>query len=226
MDTELLLALGFVIFFVAIIALGIGLSRRSRGQRDQAMTARGFRPLAALPPELAAGLAELNPVTTARNIYRLDRAAYLLYLVEWAGAKDSGDVSDQHSAVLTSPDLRLPHFAIFPRLDSLLPAGWMGNLAQSLVNRSLVHTGLHPVELENQPVFERYYTLLGQDDAAMADFFTLERCNRLANTRYFSITGKGNLLTFSRLDTAARRGTQPADDLLEGAQLLFAVFRE
>ncbi len=222
---ELLLAI-FIVFFIAVFGGAIYFMLRQVRQRRQAIIARGLTPQKPPDPALVQRMRRLRPDVRVENVYCLERGAYRLYLFELWSSQSSDDSPSSYNAVaLISPDFRLPRF----NLTANIRVRGLGKLMAWGMNQYMRRYHLQRFTFPESPVFDQEYVLLGQDEPALRDWFTLERLNRLATAaQHFMIEGQDDLLTFTRADTQFRSTSDVSriDALLEGAAVLYAIFRD
>ena len=222
---ELLLAL-FIVFMVVLFGGGIYFSIRQTRQRRQAILERGLTPQK--PPDAAfvAAMQRLKPDERVENVFHQDRGGFRLYLFELWSARSSDDSGRSYNTLaLVTPDFHLPRFTLVPNVH-LRGLSWLMNWG---MQEAMRRYGLQRFTFPESQVFDQEYVLLGQDELALRQFFTLERLNRLATAcQNFAVEGQDDLLTFMRADLQSRSRTDAAqlDALLSGAAVLYAIFRD
>lgn len=129
-----------------------------------------------------------------------------------------------HQAVLVSPDLKLPRFTLFPRMQGT-------GLTAAMTNKALAWVGsqfpVHPA-FPDAPEFDARYMVWGNDEAALREFFTPARLARLAETEELQVEGDGDALHFSRVPFARLKQTyaDKLQEVLRNAKTLHDIFKD
>jgi hypothetical protein len=225
MEPETLMAVGFLSFFILLIGLMFWMARRQNARIRDVMFARGLVAVKPVDPDLLERVRGLHAQARLSQVYRLNRAAYQFFIFEldFAYSRD-GESSSQTQAAVQSGDLCLPRLVLIPSLKLPVIGGWVEKILQG----ALARNDFVRVTFPEHPTFDENYLLLGPDEAALRQFFTLERLNRLAELKNFTLDGLGDLLIFSRFDPQVRGNLDDGhlSMLQDGASALFAVFRE
>jgi hypothetical protein len=217
----------FILFLVAMVGGGIYLSVHQTRQRRQTILDRGL--VAQKVPDLALvqAMQRLKPDTRLERVYKQDRGAYQLYLFElWSLNRASDDSPRSYNTMaLISPDFHLPRFMLAPQIQSRL----LNKVLSWGLMKLMQSSGLKPITFTDNPLFDREFMLMGQDEPAIRQFFDLERINRLSTAaKNFMVEGQDDLLTFMLGDLQKNPQSNYAqlDSLIEGVGVLYAIFRD
>jgi hypothetical protein len=218
-----LIFVGFLLIFAAVIYAMFTSAKRERERKLLAAQALGFSPLEvdpALVEKIAAvyrGLHDTAGRYELRNVSRKpfnDGECYLFDLVH-VGKHDNSYPETQAVAIF-SPALRLPRFALLPKLD-------MEGAAARLANQAIewLVSKLGPrVSFPGCPDFERRYLVGAPNPQAVSDFFTPAMLNYLAHTSQFTIRADQDGFIFSFGSTSQQKKL----DLPREVQSAFDVY--
>ena len=129
-----------------------------------------------------------------------------------------------HQTVLISPDLKLPRFTLFPRMQG-------AGITAAMTNKALAWVGsqfpVHPA-FPDSPAFDAKYMIWGNDEGALREFFTPARLARLAETEELQVEGDGDALHFSRVPFARLKQTyaEKLQEVLHNARTLHDIFKD
>lgn len=189
-DNALLVTAAIIAGTFLLIGLLVWLAMRYEKKRTlqwmEAGNALGFESLSVFPTDLdgvMGGFVLLNTGRdrTASNIVRrqADQLDVVIYDYRYTvGSGKAVDTPHQTVVLFHSPEIQVPRFI-------LKPEGWLNKIGELF--------GGKDIDFDEAPEFSKKFVLSGDDEAAIREFFNLERMELLT--------------TFSKLCMEARPGT-------------------
>jgi hypothetical protein len=200
MDTIIILIIiGFVLLFGAVLVYSIRSNAKARARKEEAAQAAGFTPLPSPPPEICARIIELHekPGRTRFKLQNLstksfpDGEMYLFDLEETSG-EDNTQLAAQ-DVLIVSQYLQMPRFSLVPRLEA---GGKLGEVANRVLEWAATRQGKR-IELTGHAEFDRRYWVTGPDREAIDRFLTPNRLEGFASTQYYDLEAGGDAFAFS-----------------------------
>lgn len=196
-----LIIIAFLLIFVATLAWIITANRKAQAQLQETAHTLGFQPIEP-SPELVAQITGVyrrhRPQVEYRlkNVYQRrmpDGDMFLFDLVDASG--EDGNRNEQQSLAVVSPDLKLPHFLLFPRAEL---AGLAGSLANRLLEWAASQAG-EPLEFPDAPGFGERYLLASLEPEQARSFFHPSLLQQLAQTRQGAVQAWGQVFIYSQI---------------------------
>ncbi|MFZ6027715.1 MAG: hypothetical protein ACOYYS_08375 [Chloroflexota bacterium] len=155
--------------FVVMVILAVASGRKQAEQSQQAAETLGFTPLEPPPAAIAERLLPLHQkgyhkILEIRDLHRQNHPGCTLYLYDVWDVSDAGHDRDAAAVIaLVAPDLDLPHFLLFPKVDVV---GWAGSMANQFIEKLI---GLHArvIDFDERPNFSQRYLVSGDDEVAV-----------------------------------------------------------
>lgn len=225
-----LIAVGFIVLFAILVGLAVVATRKQASARRQRMLDIGFAPVEPPDPELVERVTVLRrrrspKGTRVTNVFRKEGDGYRLYVLDAVSVGSDEDSTSQENVVLISPHLRLPAFALVPKLEI---GGFVAAAANQLLAR-LLSRAMPAVEVPTHPEFTRRYSLFGDSPEEVRSALTDEALTHLAETGGCALEAHGDTLVVGRLPMGGK-GAGPAEGQLEEslreAVILFDLLRE
>jgi hypothetical protein len=215
-----------VAFIVASVLWSKWEVKRRREMMARQVAEFGLEPVPEDDPDLLQRWQRLernrvNPPRIALAWKRDDSLGRLYVLELWMDNQNERKLQGEHLLVV-SPRLGLPRFGLFPKVD--LPR-LIAPLARGFRDHVLGSLGL--VAFEDHPEFERGYSVVGQDPAAIRQFLTEPRLRELARLPYRRLEADGNMFSYARSEPESRKVLKPWSSLrerIEEAQALGRIF--
>ena len=183
MNTHLLIAFGLLLLFGLLISYAVQYSKKKEEQRQQTVRSMGFTAI-----ETSATLTDRinqfyswdksSSQTTLSNVFHKTLPDGEMYLF---GLNDSD--TEQQTIAILSPDLSLPKFMIFPRIE-------MDNAAGKLVNKALIWAISRvetPLEFPEVPEFQERYMVSSPNPDSARRFLDANLLRQLTQTKQYVI---------------------------------------
>jgi hypothetical protein len=172
-----------------LIWLSVRYEKKRTQQLMEAGQALGFEPLSILPTDLdgvTGGFVLLNTGRdrTASNIVRrqADQLDVVIYDYRYTvGHGKSTQTPHQTVVLFRSPAIQAPRLI-------LKPEGWLNKIGELF--------GGKDIDFDEAPEFSKKFVLAGDDEAAIREFFTLERLELLTTFHKLCIEAQPETLLF------------------------------
>jgi hypothetical protein len=217
----LALLAGFILWIVRRV-------NRDQERRRRMFMEYGFRSV----PERSADLAERMKILhhhwsghhSVDKVKLKSEWGYELFLFDLRDSSRNSARLDQDQAVMVSPELKLPRFTMFPKVEGT-------GLVATLVNRAMTWAASKfavQITFPEVPGFDARYAVWGNDEAAVRSCFSHSRLERMAEAREWLVEGSDDGLLFSRMSCRQTRRTdvEKLQDILQNAKILFDIFKE
>ena len=205
----LALAVGGLVAF--LIYKGVAAAREKEEEKRRGRRALGFEPLSPPPTEVAEPILALHKGKKMGDVFERKGSADRLYLFDLTN--QSGDSSPRETIAIFSRRLRLPRLTIFPRLEGDGRLAALGNF----VLKKLAQRGGRAVDLSHLR-FARRHFVSGPDEAAIRQFLTEGRLDRLAEMEHMAVAGEGGLFTCQRVQIGRRKRRADRTEVSESVQ--------
>jgi len=256
MGSDAVIASSIVAVVVLAVILAVRSTRRAKANRMQLQQALGLTPVEPTA-ELTSRVNRLYH-TTRRTVgddpgtYMLrnvtgrsmgDGALFVLDVIETSGTEDN--LSESQTILIASPDLELPPFVMFPRVDV---DGALRSFANRVIDWVVSKWG-DPVGFPDSPEFERRYVVSSTDQEATRMFLARrggesapersrqeaarpnerapagELLRGLAETRLLTVHAAGDTFTVSRVELARKPALPLLEERINEALAVFSLFR-
>ncbi len=221
MNTNFLIVLGIIFIFGLLVYFAVQYGKKRAEQRRQIVQSLGFTPV-----ENSASLADrINEFyswdksssrTTLSDVFRKTIPDGEIYLFDL----EDSDSEKQVLAVL-SPDLSLPKFRIFPRIDMDSAAGKLVNKALTWVI-SKIET---PIEFSGVPEFHKQYMVSSSDPDSARRFLDANLLRQFAGMQQCVIQAGGNMFIYSSYQTQTPLTHAALSQRIDQAMSVFRILR-
>ena len=220
--------LGLIALIAALLVWAVRTARKREEERRRVTQEFGFREAPERAEELAARMKILHHHWSDHhgldNLKGKTEWGYELLLFDLCDSSGDSVGREPDQAVCLSPDLRLPRFTIFPKMEG---TGVMASMTNKALGWVASRFAVHPA-FPDAPEFDAKYLIWGDDEAALREFFTPARLGRLAETEEIQLEGSGDALLFSWVPYHQVKKTyaEKLQYLLQNGRVLFDIFKD
>jgi hypothetical protein len=232
MGSDAVIASSIVAVVVLAVIFAVRSTRRAKVNRLQLQQALGLTPVEPTA-ELTSRVNRLYHTTrrtvgddpgtyVLRNVSgrsMSDGALFVLDVIETSQTEDN--LSESQTILIASPDLELPPFVMFPRVDV---DGALPGFANRVIDWVVSKWG-DPVGFPDSPEFERRYVVSSTDQEATWAFLAGELLRGLAETRLLIVHAAGDTFAVSRVELARKPALPLLEERINEAVAVFSLFR-
>jgi len=218
---------GVFLLIAGLIVWAVRAGKNKLAERKQLFLEFGFQEVPERASELTERMTTLHHHWTQRHSVedpkRKSEWGYEMILFDLRDSSGDSTHTDFDQALLLSPDLKLPRFTLFPKMQGTGFLAGMANKAMAWVAAKFAVQAAFP----DFPEFDAKYIVWGDDEAALRGYFSSSRLGRLAQTQELQLEGNVNGLLFSRA-AHKRTGRITAEKLrilIEDGKNLFDIFK-
>jgi hypothetical protein len=136
-----------------------------------------------------------------KNVFRKSVPEGLMFLFDLINISgDEGGQTETQLVAVISPELNLPHFALFPQADV---QGWAAGVANRVMKMAIGHSAAL-LEFSENPDFQKKYLLATWESETARRFFDPQVLAGMAQTRLLNVYARGNLFILSSLDPSLK----------------------
>lgn len=220
MEPGILFVLIFITLFGLLVYISVRNERKRKQSHQQRLQALGFTP--ANPDlELFDRLMGFQSRANQRklevlNVFEksgLDHVLYMFDMKDHSG--NESDIIFEAGLAVLSPYLHMPRFTLSYRIEE---SGRMAQFANMVLDKLNRQQGKRVI-FESHPEFNQRYTVTGEDEQAIRQFFAPDRLARLNATRYWMVQAEGDLFMFDQFSYEPDKRRVEKPDLEEKMRL-------
>jgi len=223
----LYIILGIVALIAAFVVWVYRAAKKQQQERRRLIQEFGFQEAPERTRDLTERMKTLHHHWTEHHgldgVKRKSEWGYELLLFDLQDSSGDSTHTESDQGVLIAPDLKLPRFTMFPKMQGTGLVAAMTNKALGWIASRFAVQATFP----DAPEFDAKYLVWGDDEAALRECFSPARLARLAETEELQAEGSGDALLFSRVPFHRVKQTyeEKLREILQNAKLLFEIFK-
>jgi len=225
--SSLLIVLIFVLAFGLIAYFSYQSNRNQTQAKQQLAQSLGFAPFTP-DSALTAKITRLYYRPGAQNRYELrsvyrkvmpDADVFLFDLLDKSSDEDSW--TENQAVAICSPELHLPHFRLYPKVDN---KNLLGGLANKIMAWGLSRVS-EAVEFPSDLSFNARYLVHSDQPDQAYQFLSGRLASYFAQTQMFTLYAWGDVFTFSIMDLTYRSTNNNEEGISRRVKQALEIYR-